>query len=90
MDQFPFITALQERDGKKKAAAAAANDKKVGEPSKKHGQEDSATVQKKPGKETIMGKMGKKFDKYVENATEHHEDRGMRMGRNWLYSEWDL
>lgn len=83
MDQFPLITSLQEHDRKKKAAAAASQkDKKLGEGSGK--QQNSIKGQQKPKEKTIMGKMGKAFDRYAENATEHYEDKGMRMKPHWL------
>jgi hypothetical protein len=86
MDQFPLITSLQERDRKKKAAAAKelkgqnpnAGDANAGEAGEK------GMGQNKVKGETMLGKMGKAFDKYAENASEHYEDKGMRMKPHWL------
>jgi hypothetical protein len=81
MDQFPLITSLQERDRKKKAAGAEKP--KTQDINNK---DENVSGEQKSGKggETILGKMGKTFDKYAENATEHYEDKGMRMKPHWL------
>jgi len=80
MDQFLLIAAIQEHSKKQKAANIA------GEKENDNNLWETSESRKKTGdgKGTMLDKMGKTFDEYAENASEHYEDKGMRMGPPWL------